>query len=132
MKAKLPWMTKYFGKGQNWYFIDAQGEPQGPFPPENMSNWFKAGYFWNKELMICHEGWESYVSLDSIMSASDSLVSPPRLPAVRCVSAPGCCLFASLASTCVICVICPSEACGSLSEGVLCFCAVSCRTLMLA
>lgn len=41
VKAKLPWMVKYFSKGQNWYFIDAQGEPQGPFPPENMSNWFK-------------------------------------------------------------------------------------------
>lgn len=89
VRAKLPWMTRYFGRGTAWHFIDAQGEPQGPFPPDNMANWFKAGYFWNKELLICHEGWESYVSLDSIMQASDTLdLDTPSSAATRSVSEP--------------------------------------------
>ncbi len=50
---------------------------QGPFTPENMTNWYKAGYFWNKDLLICHEGWEDYVTIESIVLS----VGPVRLRA---------------------------------------------------
>ncbi len=32
-----------------------------------MTNWYKAGYFWNKDLLICHEGWDDYVTIESIV-----------------------------------------------------------------
>ena len=28
-----------------WYYIDQQGQEQGPFPLETMKNWYQAGYF---------------------------------------------------------------------------------------
>jgi hypothetical protein len=66
-KAKGSQMRSYFLKGRRWYFIDSESKTQGPFPAESMSSWFDAGYFWNKKLMIAHEGWTNFVTLQSIL-----------------------------------------------------------------
>jgi hypothetical protein len=73
MKAKLPFVSQYFQQGRRWYFIDAHGQVQGPFTADNMCSWYKAGYFWNRELQICHEGWESYVTIESIVASASTL-----------------------------------------------------------
>ena len=73
-RAKLGWVSTYFSRGHAWHFIDAQGETQGPFSAENMVNWYKAGYFWNMQLLICHQGWDNFVTLQSILDASETMV----------------------------------------------------------
>ena len=81
IRAKLPFVSQYFHEGTKWFFIDAHGQVQGPFSAENMTNWYKAGYFWNKDLLICHEGWDEYVTIESIVQSCASVVSaPPREP----------------------------------------------------
>lgn len=39
----MPWIRSYFGAGEDWYFIDARGETQGPFSSSDMTNWYAAG-----------------------------------------------------------------------------------------
>lgn len=34
-----------------WFYLDPQGDTQGPFSPQDMTEWFKAGYF-QKNLMV--------------------------------------------------------------------------------
>jgi hypothetical protein len=76
IRAKLPFVSQYFHEGSKWFFIDAHGQVQGPFSADNMTNWYKAGYFWNKDLLICHEGWEEYVTIESIVQSCSSVVRP--------------------------------------------------------
>ena len=43
LRDRIPGVTAYFRSGTTWYFIDAEGEVQGPFDSEKMVNWFRAG-----------------------------------------------------------------------------------------
>ena len=39
--ATVDWITKYFSAGDTWYFLDADGETQGPFAGDVMVSWYK-------------------------------------------------------------------------------------------
>ena len=39
--ATVEWVTRYFGAGDQWYFLDAEEKTQGPFTGEVMTSWFK-------------------------------------------------------------------------------------------
>lgn len=72
-RATLEWVSSYFGAGQHWYFLDAEGEVQGPFTGDTMTSWYKSGYFWNDQMLVCHHGWDSYVTLQSVLEARNQL-----------------------------------------------------------
>lgn len=65
-----PAMTEYFMAGDAWLFLDAEHQVQGPFEGERMVQWFNAGYFWRKDLLIAHEGWDEYVELERVLAAA--------------------------------------------------------------
>ena len=46
-----------------------------------MSDWFEAGYLWQKSLLVGHEGWETFSQLQAITSsvASTATVSSPSV-----------------------------------------------------
>jgi hypothetical protein len=68
LKAAESNMSRYFQQGDNWFFIDAEGETQGPFPGKSMTSWYKSGYFWNKTLLIGHFGWDAFCTLDEVLT----------------------------------------------------------------
>lgn len=68
LKAAEDNMTRYFQQGDNWFFIDAEGETQGPFPGKSMTSWYKSRYFWNKTLLIGHFGWDAFCTLEEVMA----------------------------------------------------------------
>ncbi len=68
LKAAEENMTRYFQQGDNWFFIDAEGETQGPFPGKSMTSWYKSRYFWNKTLLIGHFGWDAFCTLEEVMA----------------------------------------------------------------
>lgn len=48
-----------------WFYLDEQGEQQGPFSAADMKSWCEWQYF-SASTRIAHEGWEAFVPAGSI------------------------------------------------------------------
>jgi len=35
------------------------------------SQWFSAGFFWDKDLLVCHYGWDSYSTVEDILAMAE-------------------------------------------------------------
>lgn len=42
--------------------------------PHSRSQWFSAGFFWDKDLLICHYGWESYSTVEDILAMAEDKI----------------------------------------------------------
>lgn len=74
-----------------WFYLDPQGETQGPFSPQDMTEWFKAGYF-QENLMVKRTIDPTFIPLGHVLKLCgrtapffnnyDSLIapSPPQAP----------------------------------------------------
>eukprot|EP01138_Halocafeteria_seosinensis_P013307 gb/GECG01013593.1/.p1 GENE.gb/GECG01013593.1/~~gb/GECG01013593.1/.p1 ORF type:complete len:516 (+),score=103.33 gb/GECG01013593.1/:1-1548(+) len=70
LRAYAKAMEVYFSRGDEWYFVDANNERQGPFSSKQITSWYNAGYFWKKDLLLSHAGWQQYVTLEDMMEAA--------------------------------------------------------------
>lgn len=92
-KMKAGWMKSFFMGGTAWYFIDDSGVTQGPFDADTMSAWFAAGYFWSKGLKIGHQGWSTFIPLQTILDGEGK----PQSIAALAAAAPSAAAPASVA-----------------------------------
>lgn len=68
-----------------WFYLDPQGDTQGPFSPQDMSEWYKAGYF-QENLMVKRAIDPSFVPLGHVLKVCgratpfftnfDAMISP--------------------------------------------------------
>lgn len=75
LEDKAHAVTSYFSRGEEWFFIDTKNQRQGPFTGEDMSTWFRAGYFWDKNLMMSHAGWSKYVPLEELIKTAEEILT---------------------------------------------------------
>lgn len=66
-KARADDMALLFHQGTAWYFIDTNEKTQGPFSGDQMDSWFRAGYLWQKSLLIGQHGWPEFQTLEELM-----------------------------------------------------------------
>lgn len=72
-----------------WFYLDPQGDTQGPFSPQDMTEWFKAGYF-QENLMVKRTIDPTFVPLGHVLklcgrtapffNSFDSLIAAPNPP----------------------------------------------------
>ena len=65
-----PAMLRYFANGASWYYHDSEGEQHGPFSGKKMGEWFQAGFLWQTQLQVGHEGWDSFSALEDLVAAA--------------------------------------------------------------
>jgi len=65
----------YFCEGNAWYYTDEAGDQHGPFLGAKMSDWFEAGYLWQRQLQVGHEGWPSFTSLEEVVTTAVAALS---------------------------------------------------------
>ncbi|KAJ1962533.1 kinesin-like protein, partial [Dispira parvispora] len=65
--------TERFGMGAmaqqpqlNWYYRDPQGNVQGPFSPDDMQEWYTAGFF-TPDLLVCRENDPTFEPLGTVI-----------------------------------------------------------------
>ncbi|KAJ1658871.1 kinesin-like protein [Dispira simplex] len=65
--------TERFGLGAmarqpqlNWYYRDPQGNVQGPFSPDDMQEWYTAGFF-TPDLLVCRENDPTFEPLGTVI-----------------------------------------------------------------
>jgi len=66
-------MGRFFRSGNAWYFIDSSGKTQGPFSGEQMDAWFRAGYLWQKSLLIAQHGESAYHTLEALLAKATTV-----------------------------------------------------------